>query len=296
MANHFILLVNPEGGEKKGLQVLKKIDKVFKRNNANLTLLETQYKGHAEEIANSMDFAAFDGFCAIGGDGTIHEIINGMLSRKDKKRLPIGLITGGTGNSFMHDMDCLNPIKAAERIVRLNHRPIDIISVKFADKEVFSFNVAGWGMVAEINEVAEKIRWFGKRRYDAATLYEILKLKNFSARLSVEGKLFEDNFIFIIACNTVHTGKGMKIAPKARVDDGLLDLLIVRKATRRQLLNLFPKVFKGKHLDSPILDYMQVKEFSIDTKVSHSINIDGELFRYPSFKATVLPKAIHVLV
>ena len=84
-----------------------------------------------------------DGLCAIGGDGTMHEIINGMLKGRIKKLLPIGLITGGTGNSFMHDLNCLDPVLAAKKIVKNSLRPIDIAEVKYGEKNkiIYSFNI-----------------------------------------------------------------------------------------------------------------------------------------------------------
>ena len=93
----FYMVVNPHGGLKKGIKILEKVRPIFEGGGAELTVLETEYAGHAREYANEMDFTGYDGFCAIGGDGTMHEVINGMLKRPDGRKLPIGLVTGGTG-------------------------------------------------------------------------------------------------------------------------------------------------------------------------------------------------------
>ena len=110
------MIVNPHGGLKKGLDILEKVKPVFEDQDTQLDILETERAGHAYEYAYELDYTGYDGLCAIGGDGTMHEIINGMLKRPDKRQLPIGLVTGGTGNSFMHDLDCLDPVNAAKRI------------------------------------------------------------------------------------------------------------------------------------------------------------------------------------
>ncbi|SVC01142.1 uncharacterized protein METZ01_LOCUS253996, partial [marine metagenome] len=91
------MVVNPEGGLKKGLDILERVKPIFDEYDSELTVLETEFAGHAQEYAHDVDYAGYDGFCAIGGDGTMHEVINGMLNRSDGATLPIGLVTGGTG-------------------------------------------------------------------------------------------------------------------------------------------------------------------------------------------------------
>ena len=104
------LTVNPFGGLKKGPKILKKVLPLFENKNIELTVIETEYAGHNKKIAMDVDMSGYDGFCCIGGDGTLSEVINGQMNRKDLLKFPIGLITGGTGNSFMHDLECLDPL------------------------------------------------------------------------------------------------------------------------------------------------------------------------------------------
>jgi YegS/Rv2252/BmrU family lipid kinase len=292
MAKYY-LLVNPHGGLKKGLGILEKVQPIFEEHGDELTILETEYAGHARDTVN---FNGYDGFCAIGGDGTMHEIINGMMKRSHHHRLPIGLITGGTGNSFMHDMDCLDPIVAAKRIITGRLRPIDVAEVDANGEILYAFNIVGWGMPTDINIIAEKLRWFGGQRYNVASIIEVLRNRQRLAKLIIEGNTVVGDFGFILGCNTIHTGRGMKMAPLAQVDDGLIDLIIVRKAGRMKLLWLFTKVFRGAHVGDLVVDYRQVKEFSIIPQDTHVLNIDGELIGSTPIHVRVLPKAINVLV
>ena len=176
MRKHY-LIVNPEGGKKKGLSILKRVKPIFEKADINLTILKTEYAGHAKNYANSLDYTNYDGLCAIGGDGTMYELINGMMERDDQNMLPIGLITGGTGNSFMYDVDCLDPIEAAKRIVKHNLRPIDITQVDANGEKFYAFNIIGWGLATDAGILAEKIRWLGGIRYDVASIIEVLKGK-----------------------------------------------------------------------------------------------------------------------
>ncbi len=292
----YILVVNPQGGAKAGKAILKKVQPVFESVNAELNILETEYAGHAKEIAYSFDFTGYDGFCAIGGDGTMHEVVNGMLSRPDERKLPIGLITGGTGNSFMRDVNCLDPVVAVKRIITGRKRPVDVAKVDANGETLYAFNIVGWGMPTEINRIAEKMRWLGGQRYNIASIIEVMKNRQRLATLVVEGNRIVGNFGFIMGCNTIHTGKGMKMAPLAQIDDGYIDLIIVHKAGRMKLLNMFPKVFSGAHIGDAAVEYKQVKEFSIIPQEQHELNIDGEMIGSTPIHVTMIKHAVEMLV
>ena len=112
----------------------------------------------------------------------------------------------------------------------------------------YSFNLVGWGVPTDSNVLAEKLRWMGGLRYSVSAIFEVLKGKKRIATLIVDGKEYKEDFVFIIACNTIHTGKAMKMAPHAKLNDGLIDLIIVRKTSRIKLLKLFPKLFIPIHV------------------------------------------------
>ena len=290
----FILLVNPQGGTKRGPEILNEVRPIFEENGAELNVIETEFAGHATELARERDLDGVAGLCHIGGDGTFHEIINGLLTRRDGMQVPLGYIPGGTGNSFMYDMDCLDPAEAAERIINGHTMPIDAAEVQMPDEKVYCMNIVGWGMVTDINKSAEKVRWLGEQRYNVTTLLQVMKLKQRSAKLVIDGEESQDDFLFTIACNTKHTGRGMKMAPKSELNDGLIDLVLVRDAGRLKLLQMFPKVFDGSHIDDPIVEYHQVRSFSVTPAENEILNLDGELKGSTPFSVTVIPSAFTV--
>jgi YegS/Rv2252/BmrU family lipid kinase len=292
----YYITVNPHGGTKKGSKILSQVLPIFESENAEVTVIETEYAGHARDLAMDVDMTNYDGFCCIGGDGTMHEAINGLLKRKDKKRFPLGLITGGTGNSFMCDMNCQDPIDATKRILSGNRKFIDVLECHSNGDVYYAFNLVGWGMPTDINNLAEKMRWLGTQRYNVATLIEVMRNSKRFAELKVNGESITDDFAFIIACNTIHVGKGMKMAPKAQLDDGLVDIIIVPKVNRFSLLKLFPKLFTGEHINSPELQYKQVNSFSIIPKENNKLNIDGELLGSTPVNVKVLQKEIEILI
>ena len=287
-----LILTNPYSGKKNGKKILKNVLNIF--SNTPYDLITTKYKNHPYEIAKTININDFSGICIIGGDGTMHEVINGMLARADKKQLPIGLVPGGTGNSFMHDMNCLNPNDAAEQIIKLKTQKIDLIKIETDNKIIYSFNVAGWGMPPDINILAEKMRWFGGQRYNIASLIEIMKFTKRQCNLIINNENILDDYSLVLCCNTIHTGKGMKIAPKAKLADGLIDVVAVKKTNRLTLLKLFPAIFSGNHINSSIVNYQQVKSISIKPKIDSSLIVDGEVIGRTPCDMVALPNAIEV--
>ena len=292
----YYLTVNPYGGGKKGPKILKDVLPLFEQKNIELNIIETEYAGHNRDLANQLNMDGYDGFCCIGGDGTLNEVINGLLTRKDRLKFPIGLITGGTGNSFMHDLDCLDPIEAANKIIRDKRRFIDVFSCNTDGKTFYGFNILGWGIPTDANILADKLRWMGPQRYNFASIIEVLRHKKRFARVIIDNNSIGADFAFIIGCNTIHTGKGMRMAPLARLNDGLIDLIIVRKVSRFKLLKLFPKVFSGKHIGDPGVDYRQVKQFKIMSEDKSQLNLDGEVLGSTPVEVKILPKEVEILI
>ena len=292
----YYLLVNPAGGTKKGMKILEMVKPIFDKSEVHVDIFQTEYAGHANQLANTLDLSGYSGLCAIGGDGTLFEMVNGMLKRKDNQNFPLGLITGGTGNAFMHDLNCLDPIEASERIIKGNLRSVDIAKVETPNNLYYSFNIIGWGLVADAGYLAEYFRLLGGLRYDVASILEVLRGKRRIARLILDDEVVEDDFVFVIACNTIHTGKAMRIAPNAKFDDGKIDLIIVRNASKTELLKLFPKLFTGEHVKSKLVECRQVQKFSIISDENSSLIIDGELIGSTPVHVTMEPKKINVLV
>ena len=293
----FILTVNPYGGTKKGPRLLKNIKPIFDAAGAELFIIETTFAGHAKELANQLNITEYDGFIGIGGDGTLHEIINGMLSRHDGRKIPIGIIPGGSGNSYMHDLQLTDPLKAAKTIINGKTRALDTAEVEVNHIIKYSNNMIGWGLVTDVGNQAEHFRWLGTNRYTILSVVEVLRHKSRPAALIMDDKKIEDEFTFIIACNSIHVGKGMKMAPKARLDDGLIDLIVIRSGvSRTRLLQVLPKLFDGSHINEPELEYYQTSQFSLIPETDEILNIDGEITGSTPIKVEMISNAFDMFV
>ncbi|MCF8359805.1 MAG: diacylglycerol kinase family lipid kinase [Prolixibacteraceae bacterium] len=290
------LIYNPFSGNRKSISILERVLPIFEGGGITLDILETKYQGHARELAQTLPYEGYDALCIIGGDGTMHEVVNGMLKREDKKKLPVGILPGGTGNSFMHDVNALDPEVAARRILTGRLRPVDIARVDANGEIIYGFNIVGWGLPTDILFTANKLKWMGGQCYNIASLIEVLRNKPRLAKVKMDKQNIAGDYGFILGCNTIYTGNGMKMAPLAQTNDGLIDLIVLRKASRFILLYLFTKLFKGRHIGNPAVGYHQVKQFSIEPIEDHFLNIDGEIIGCTPVKVKVLKGKVDVLV
>ena len=288
-------LINPISGKQKSTKIFQSINHTLKLKNINFDYSETEYSGHAIKIAKELDLNSYNGIIIIGGDGTFHEVISGLMSRTDNKKIPIGIVPGGSGNSFLYSEKDNDPNSIFNKILKFEKQKIDVLKVKTPDDLLYSINLVGWGLVTDIGKSAEKYRWLGTSRYTLVSLIEIIKNKSRNATLIIDSKEYKKTFTFIIACNTKYVGKGMYMAPSAVINDGLLDLIIVKgNLSRRLLFKTLPKLFKGTHINDPNIEYKQISKFSLLTKDKDLLNIDGELKGTTSIEVEVVNNAIEV--
>lgn len=295
-AKHFAVVVNPRGGTRRGLAVLEAVKPVFRAAGAELDVRVTTGPGHAARIAETIDLTGCDGFCLIGGDGTIHEVVGGLMRRDEPVSTPLGVIPAGTGNSVLEHLQCSDPLEAARRITAGSTQPLDVVRVRTGSDLAYCVNIVGWGALVDISRTAERLRALGPPRYALAAICGILRAKRRRAKLVLDEEAVEDDFLFVVACNTKFSGKGMQLAPHAESGDGKIDVMLVRPASRLQMLKLFRRVFDGSHLSLPFVEYRQVRSFGIESEGRDLLNLDGELKGTTPVTAEMMPAALRVYV
>ena len=291
----YLVLINPASGSKKGKKIFERILPQIRSKGVEVEYHFAKYKGHPRVLIQELEIQSFDAILVVGGDGTMHEVINGMLFRSDGKRLPIGLIPAGSGNSLMHDLNCLDPSSATRGYLDHKIKCIDLAKIYTLNETMYSFNVVGWGMPVSINLLAEKLRWIGGQRYNIASIFEIMRNPIWPVKFTIEDQTIQGNVSLFLACHTKYSGNGMYVAPKAKLDDGLIDVLIFKKGSRRHLFSLFTKIFSGKHIEDPLVGYYQVKKFSIQPKTNGPLIVDGQMAGTTPIEIEVLKKEIEIL-
>ena len=291
-----LAIVNPRSGRQLGPQAVSQLQSILQQAGCQLTICTTNGPGHATRIAAESDLQNFHCIAAIGGDGTIHEIINGLMQRPTPSHTPLAIVPSGTGNALALQYELLSVNDAARCILHGTATPLDVIEVQLPDRRIYCINIVGWGAATDINIRAEKLRWLGRSRYSFAALLQILHPGARSARITLDQQTFEEPFLFAVLCNTRFAGHRMLLAPDARSDDGLLDLLLLRPGSRRNLLQVLQAVSDGSHLKFPNVQYCQVRSLQITTSHADPLNLDGEVSAQTPFSARVLPAALQLLL
>jgi len=295
-----LLIVNPVSGKKIAKKLLPSAVLELQNSQFQLKIIESEYKGHIEKILNTYSIENYYCCCIMGGDGSFHEAINGLMKRLDNLKIPLCLMPAGSGNSLARDLGILDLKTAISSIINGKKLNIDVARIDCDNQQIYSVNIAGWGMVATVGINAERFRWLGTSRYTILSLFEIIFKKTNSANIiyyNQDNKKYQldDSFMFAALCNTIHTGKGMKIAPKAKLNDGLIDLVVIKDASRLKLLRLMSKLFSGKHIYDDIVEYSHISKFKLKTNITSQLNIDGEIKGSAPFELTVIPNAIEII-
>mmetsp|Transcript_2207 Transcript_2207/g.5083 ORF Transcript_2207/g.5083 Transcript_2207/m.5083 type:complete len:353 (+) Transcript_2207:568-1626(+) len=319
-----LLIVNPKSGLKKGLRICRRIVPILHAGGCETQIVYTEYGGHAKVLAREYDLSQIDVFAPIGGDGTVHESINGFMERADFAevcdRVAIGIIPGGSGNTLAYDAGLLSPIIAANAIVAGSIRRFDVHKVtpleRSSDKDdsaepgtateppVYSVNIVGYGFPANVLQKANALRCFGGAQYEMAAYLTLIKNQGYKCRIEMVNEdgttvVREDKYIMIQGQLTVHMGSRVPFCVNAKLDDGLIDLVLIKHAGRRDLVKTIQIAKKGRIAESPLVEEFQVRSFKVlpleqpvMLQGPRSVNVDGELDGYAPFEATVLPRAL----
>ena len=295
-----LLIINPISGNKTSIKVAPGVIDTFKNNNYDVDIIYTKYKGHIEKILNSYDLSLYNFCCIMGGDGSFHEAVNGLLKRQDKNQIPLSIIPAGSGNSLARDLNVLDINIALERILNLDIKEIDIAKVYSDNQNIYSFNIIGWGMVANIGIKSEKFRWLGSSRYTILSILELIFKKAYKVNIEITNeknnkKIINNKILFAALCNTIHTGKGMKIAPDAKINDGLMNLYLIKNASRFKLLSLLPKLFNGKHVNDKLVESYKFSKIKINEDYERKLLIDGEVKGKTPIAVEVIHKGIKLI-
>ena len=290
----FCILVNPVAGDGKTTKIFTKIQPLFDTSSVQSVEYFSDHPGSITDFIINTNLSEFDGLCVVGGDGTIHEAVLGLMKSGKAKSIPLGIIPGGTGNAFIEDLGCRDPIKAANQIIDGKVSSIDIFQVVHNEATSYAFNIIGWGMASDVNIQAEQLRWLGGMRYSISAVINIMAFfKKRRLQLNLADNLVDSNCLFFVALNNMHTGKGMKMAPHAKLNDGLIDTILVRDVSTLRAVKIFTQVFSGNHIFDPSVEYQQVKTFSIHTK-GDLLNIDGENTGHTPINVSVVPNALKI--
>ena len=292
-----LLIYNPHAGNGRAKQLLPQVLSYLDEKNISVRVEATQTSGHAVQLAAEADLSGFDALVASGGDGTLFEVLNGYMQNKGKHRPPLGLIPNGTGNAFMKELKLHQSAwKKAIDIIALNQpRKLDVGRFNAEGEQHYFLNMVGVGFVAEVAQAAVPLKWIGNAAYTLATLQMLTRLKSQRIELCIDGETLIREGIFVEVANSTFTGTTFLMAPKAKLDDGLLDIVLLNSVSRLRLLRLFTRIYDGSHIHYPEVEYFQAKSIRIVEERPQRLIPDGEILGRSPVEFECLPGAIDFL-
>ncbi|HLF73256.1 MAG TPA: diacylglycerol kinase family protein [Anaerolineales bacterium] len=264
----------------------------------------TVYPGHAIELARQAGEQGYDIVIAMGGDGTVHEVVNGLMQIPAERRPLLGIVPVGSGNDFAHGIGASkNPSQALTRALDGEVATVDLglMMDEHGRKEYFD-NTLGIGFGALVTIRSHRIPLIrGFLMYLTSVLQTIiLDHSPMHMQIETDEQKWEQSVIYLVLCNGPREGGGFLIAPEAKIDDGILDYAMITNVSRPMMFRIVPEVMKGTHGRFRQVRMGTFKKFTLTADRPLYIHTDGEIFSGPgtdirkvSFE--VLPGALKVV-
>jgi len=291
-----LCIYNPNAGSGKAGKQLPLIKELLQKYQIDTEFRFTQYAHHGTKLVQETDLSAYDALIIAGGDGSFFDVLNAYMHKPVK--IPIGIIPVGTGNSLSKDISKRHDnLENFVKIIAEGHQKyFDVGKVSTNDKTFYFGNMTGFGFTTDVTLTGIKFKFLGDFAYTLGVILNTIKLKTYPLQMLIEGQTYNLQNTFVTVSNSRYAGGKMMVAPKAEIDDGLLDIVVVNKVSRLQLLKTFPKIFDGSYVQSEFVNYYQAPEVAFTTNHQKIVSPDGEIMGTLPVKISILPKAIKIFV
>lgn len=276
------IILNPVSGKKRALKNLRIVEKLFSERGVAYEVHKSQAVRDAEAIARRLTLQDEREIIVLGGDGTLHEVLNGLT---DPAVCTLGLIPSGTGNDFAEKLGVsLDAEKATLAILDGEAKPVDYLEVG----GVRSMNVAGMGIDVDVLERCQRGKMKGKLKYLFSLIRSLFAYKGYSVEIETEGRTEKKDVLIAAACNGSQFGGGIGICPTADIADGKMDVVIVDCIGGAwKIIKAFMKLMKGKILEYPLTTHFLCDKVRFIPKNPCTVQLDGELYRDLTFEAKI---------
>jgi len=298
---HAKVIVNPAAGAKSTHRRWPAISRLLKHLGFSFDFEYTEGRGHAVELARAAAGDGYRNLVAVGGDGTVHEVANGILSSGGAGDATLGIISTGTGSDFARSLGIPRHYEpACSALVNGRTSQIDVGVVEYTNEgktlSRFFVNAAGVGFDAAVVEATERStkRFRGTVPYVLGLLRTLAGYHNKSVILRLGDRTENTRIVTLVVANGAYYGGGMRVAPAANPRDGLLDIMVVRDMGKFALLRAFPRIYKGTHVTHPKVITDKASEITIDTSEQVLVHADGELLGEGPARFRIIPGALRV--
>lgn len=294
----YCFIVNKVSGNGRALKIWDQIEKMLKEKNVYYCVRFTQKSKHAtilvQELISKENVTVI---VAVGGDGTIHEVINGLVGTN----IPLGVIPAGSGNDFSRGLGV--PLKHDEALERILSGKPKIIDIGYINSTYFC-TVAGIGFDGEVAQATNVSMYkkflnfirMGQLSYIISALNVLFRFKPMDISIMIDKTHYKIQKVWLVAvANLPFYGGGLVICPKAKSDDGLFEICIVQGMSKWEFVRLFPLAFNGNHTSSPSVQIIKGKELEIYSPTPLLIHGDGEVIGQTPARIRIEPCALYVI-
>ncbi|MYL55525.1 diacylglycerol kinase [Pontibacillus yanchengensis] len=267
------IIYNPTSGREAVRRELPEILQRFEQAGYETSTHATVGEGDATKAARLAVERSFDLVVAAGGDGTINEVVHGIAEHEFRPK--VGIIPVGTTNDFARAICVPRNVKGAVDVILDGYsKEIDIGRVN----DHHFINIAGGGKLTELTyEVPSKLKtMIGQLAYYLKGVEMLPSIRPTYVQIEYDGKWFEGEVMVFLVSNTNSIGGLEKLAPDALMDDGMFDLLIIKKVNIGELIRLASLAMKGNHINDPNVIYTTANRIKVHTDEKMQLNIDGE--------------------
>lgn len=299
MGQSYLAIVNPAAGGGRSAKLLGPALKSLGDAGIEVQVASTSSPGQATQIVREAYSHGARNFIAVGGDGTSYEVVNGLYPEALAKEPPtLAFLPLGTGNSFLRDFSDRGVDYAIESILANRSRPCDVMRMRHRGGVIYYINLLSMGFAADVATLrARRFSHWGEPGYFMSIFLTLARFNRrpFPVRAEGDGGFDDRRCLFLTFNNSKFTGGTMMIAPKAKVDDGLIEYVRWGPIGRLGLIRNLPGLYDGTHIQHPLAECKSVRrvEFKLDAPVD--VMVDGEVLSLQCEELDVLPKALNVV-
>ncbi|MBI2067989.1 MAG: diacylglycerol kinase family lipid kinase [Deltaproteobacteria bacterium] len=295
-----LVIINPTAGGGRAKALWPTLEPRLKEALGSFEIKVTKKRGEGQKIAGKT--ANFSRVIACGGDGTIHEVANGLFQIDERHRPVLGILSMGTGSDFIKSLKIPNdPFHQVATLKQGQTRKIDVGKIEFTlkgkqEKRIF-LNIVDAGLGADVLErLHTSRRFFGRSAaYLLATLQAYRHRKCHEMEIVVDGERgWREKALLIALANGQCFGGGMRIAPHANLEDGLIDITLVRDLSPTRLPLVLPALYAGKLDHLPQVTMRRGRRVEINSSFPVPLDIDGEQIGTLPLHLEVLPEALRL--
>ena len=298
--DRFFAIVNPAAGGGSSAKFAGATLARLRERGLHIDVIASSAPGHASALAHEAYAQGYRNFLAVGGDGTAHEVLNGIFSRNaNPARIALGFLPLGTGNSFLRDFTDQGADASMHALLENRKRPVDLIRLTHATGEVYSFNILSLGFTADVGAITNRLfKPLGHLGYLLGVFVRVVQLKRraFTLRCDNETVWDDRRSLFLTFNNSKYTGGTMLIAPQADPSDGFIEFVRWGPIGRLGLLRMLPRLYDGSHIKHRLASRKSVQHVEFNIPVPVDVLIDGEILRLKCKSLDILPSALDVYI